>query len=78
MKTIVAKFSTALLLAGIIILMLGCYYWIIKAGIPYQDTTVEMQIQYSINYGIGEILTKMGIIIAVLGAAGSVIFRKKL
>ncbi len=78
MKKNIAKFSTALLLAGIIILVIGSYYLMIKAGIPYQDPTVEMQIQYAINYGIGEILTKTGVVIAVLGAVGSVIFRKRI
>lgn len=58
--------------------MIGSYYLMIKAGIPYQDPTVEMQIQYAINYGIGEILTKTGVVIAVLGAVGSVIFRKRI
>ena len=66
------------MLAGIIILVIGSYYLMIKAGIPYQDPTVEMQIQYAISYGIGEILTKTGVVIAVLGAVGSVIFRKRI
>lgn len=35
----------AIFLAGIIILFIGVYYWIIKAGIPYQDPPLELQIQ---------------------------------
>ena len=48
------------IIAGIIILLIGLYYWIIKAGIPYQDPTEELRIQYAVNMGIGDELVKTG------------------
>lgn len=50
----------ALMIAGIIILAIGFYYSAFKAGIPYQDPTVELQMQYEIDYNIGKVLTKIG------------------
>ena len=57
----------ALVIAGTIILLIGLYYWIIKAGLPYQDAPTELQIQYAINLGIGETLVKTGICVMALG-----------
>lgn len=58
-------FSIALIIVGIIILVIGFYYSVFKAGIPYQDPTPELQIQYEINYNIGNILTKIGTLTTV-------------
>lgn len=55
----------ALIIAGIIILTIGLYYSVFKAGIPYQDPTPELQIQYEINYNIGNIMTKAGFLTTV-------------
>lgn len=52
------------ILAGVILLFMGLYYWMIKAGIPYQDPTLEMQIQYTVDLRIGEILLGNGFLIA--------------
>lgn len=57
----------SIILAGIILFIIGLYYSMIKAGIPYQDPPLELQIQYAINMGIGEILTKNGVLIAICG-----------
>lgn len=64
-----------LLIAGIIILMLGLYYWVIKAGIPYQDPTEELRIQYAINLGIGEKLTTTALVILAAGVVGKIVMR---
>lgn len=56
----ILTFSIALIIAGIIILVIGFYYSVFKAGIPYQDATIELQIQYEIDYNIGNVLTKIG------------------
>ncbi|MCH5263130.1 MAG: hypothetical protein J1F42_09465 [Lachnospiraceae bacterium] len=61
------EIGNAVLAAGVIILMIGLYYLVIKAGIPYQDPTVEMQIQYAINNGIGSVLSTTGLILALCG-----------
>lgn len=49
----------SVILAGGILFFTGLYYVIIKAGIPYQDPTLEIQIQYAVNMRIGETLVKM-------------------
>ena len=67
MKNLFHEISNAVLAAGLIILVIGLYYLVIKAGIPYQDPTVEMQIQYAINDGIGSVLSKAGFILALCG-----------
>lgn len=61
------QISNAVCLAGLIILMIGLYYILIKAGIPYQDPTVEMQIRFEIDHGIGSVLSKTGLIFALCG-----------
>ena len=58
---------SSIILAGIILLVIGLYYSMIKAGITYQDPPLELQIQYAINMGIGEILSKNGFLIAICG-----------
>lgn len=59
--------TNAVLLAGMIILLIGVYYCVIKAGIPCQDPPMELQIQYAINMGIGEMLVKDGFLIFTCG-----------
>ncbi len=52
--------TIALIIVGIIILVIGFYYSVFKAGIPYQDAPIELQMQYEIDYNIGNVLTKIG------------------
>lgn len=61
------RLSTSILLAGVLVLGIGLYYMMIKAGIPFQDPTPEMQLQYSINMGIGDVLTKVGLCTTMIG-----------
>lgn len=49
----------AFIIAGIIILVIGLNYYI-KASIPYQDPTIELQIQYETDNRIGDLLMKTG------------------
>lgn len=65
----------AAILAGIIVLFIGIYYCVIKAGIPYQDPPLELQIQYSINMGIGDILVKNGFLISICGVLARLLFK---
>ena len=55
----------SVILAGIILFVIGLYYSMIKAGIPYQDPPLELQIQYAVYVGIGEILQKNGFLITI-------------
>lgn len=57
----------SLILTGMIILLMGLYYAIIKAGIPYQDPPLEIQIQYAIYNGMGERLIKSGLLFIIAG-----------
>jgi len=63
---ILKKISSSLIISGVVILLIGLYYLMIKAGIPYQDPTTEMQIKYEINMGIGNILSLTGICMTVV------------
>ncbi len=62
------KILSSLIISGAVILLIGLYYLIIKAGIPYQDPTTEMQIQYAVNMGIGNVLSLTGFCMTVLAA----------
>lgn len=65
----------AVIVAGIIILLIGIYYCVVKAGIPYQDPPLELQIQYAINMGIGDILIKDGFLILICGGIVGLLFQ---
>lgn len=66
-RYILCQIINAVTIAGIIILFIGLYYFIIKAGIPYQDPTLEMQIQYEVNARIGNVLMGSGFKLAICG-----------
>ena len=63
---VLKKIFSSLIISGAIILLIGLYYMMIKAGIPYQDPTTEMQIQYEINMGIGNVLSLTGFCMTVI------------
>ena len=63
---VLKKCFSSLIVSGAVILLIGLYYLIIKAGIPYQDPTTEMQIQYAVNMGIGNVLSLTGVCMTVL------------
>ncbi|MBO5388763.1 MAG: hypothetical protein J6A59_11585 [Lachnospiraceae bacterium] len=67
------RLFSSILLAGLLVLGAGLYYWVIKAGIPYQDPTPEIQLQYSINMGIGDTLAKLGVFTMLTGAVCRII-----
>ena len=66
-ENILCQTANSVIMAGIIVLFIGLYYSVIKAGIPYQDPPLELQIKYAVNMGIGETLTGKGFGIAVCG-----------
>ena len=68
-------FSLAFILAGVIILLIGAYYLVVKAGIPYQDPPLELQIKYAVNMGIGDELFKDGLIVTAFGLLGRILSR---
>ncbi len=64
-KHIIFQMLNAIIIAGVIILFIGLYYSVIKAGIPYQDPPLDLLIQYEVNAGIGDVLLGSGFKIAV-------------
>lgn len=62
-KNIFRQICNAAILSGLIILLIGLYYQAVKAGIPYQDPPLELQIEYLVNMGIGNVLLKTGTVI---------------
>lgn len=70
---VLKRVFSSIILAGILVLCAGLYYLVIKAGIPYQDPTPELQLQYSINMGIGDVLTKIGLCATMAGSICRVI-----
>ena len=39
--------SMGFLISGILSILIGAYYLFVKAGIPYQDPPLKLQIQYA-------------------------------
>ncbi|MBR6403350.1 MAG: hypothetical protein IKS48_08195 [Eubacterium sp.] len=58
--TILKTIFNSIAVAGVIIFVIGAYYMFIKAGLPYQDPPMELQIEYAVNSKIGDILTIIG------------------
>lgn len=57
----------AVIIAGVILLFMGLYYSVVKAGIPYQDPPLDLRIQYEVNAGIGGLLVAYGFKIIIGG-----------
>jgi len=74
-ESCLCQIINAILLAGIIILFIGAYYCVIKAGIPYQDAPLELQIKYAVNMGIGELLVKDGFRLFVCGGIARLLYK---
>lgn len=74
-RNILCLIINAVIIAGFIILFIGVYYFMIKAGIPYQDPPLDLQIQYEVNARIGSILMKAGFKIALFGSIIRLILR---
>lgn len=66
-RTVLCHILNAAITAGVIILFIGLYYAVFKAGIPYQDPTPELQIRYEVNYRIGGLLTESGFAVTICG-----------
>ena len=65
--------SRDFIIAGVIILLLSAYYLVIKAGIPYQDPTPELQLRYTVNSHVGDELLTAGLTALIVGIVGRVV-----
>lgn len=72
-KRIFCQIINSVVIAGVIILFIGLYYSVIKAGIPYQDPPLELQIKYDVNREIGEVLMSKGLLIAACGGVARLV-----
>ena len=70
LTSLLRRCCSTVFLAGLVILALGAYYAFVKAGVPYQDPTPEMQLSYAINEGIGRSQMIVG---GIMAAAGGVL-----
>ena len=71
---------SAVLMAGVLLLLIGGYLCMVKAGIPYQDPTIEMTIQWSAYNMAGEYNLKCGTVMMLIGIIGMIsahIWQKK-
>lgn len=68
-RDILCQAVNSVIFAGVIVFFIGLYYSVVKAGIPYQDPPLELQIEYAVNMGIGEVLVGKGFTIGVCGGA---------
>lgn len=57
-------------LAGIIVALIGLYFWMFKAGLPYQDPTTEMTIRWMAYNFAGKTCLSYGTVISLIGVIG--------
>lgn len=68
---------SAVVLSGVILILIGSYYCMVKAGIPYQDPPLELQIQYIVDMRIGETLLKNGMLMTICGGVVRLVLRRR-
>lgn len=64
---------TSFVIAGIVLTVLGLYLCIVKGGIPYQDPTVDMIIEWKAYHTAGEYNLKAGLVLILTGAVGKLV-----
>lgn len=69
------KICILAIIVGIVLMLTGLYFSIIKAGIPYQDPTPEMVKEYARSQYIGLISFRCGLAIEILAGIGLVVTR---
>lgn len=61
-----------LIVIGIILFLAGIYFACIKAGLPYQDPTLEMTKKWLFYYHLGKNFSTFGVIAVMLGIIGRI------
>ncbi|HCW05235.1 MAG TPA: hypothetical protein DGK91_12400 [Clostridium sp.] len=54
------------MLLGLLTFLVGVYFAVVKAGIPYQDPPLELYERYMKDLVLGETLIKVGLAICFL------------
>ncbi|NLF27365.1 MAG: hypothetical protein GX592_05650 [Clostridiales bacterium] len=75
MKEKLKTFIHAIILSGVFVLVIGLYFTVIKAGLPYQDPTTEMTINWMAYFAAGEVCIRYGRSILVLGLVGKIVHK---
>ena len=75
MKEKLRMFTGSIIISGILLFLLGTYYAMIKAGLPYQDPPLELQISYAIDSGIGKNLCELGAVVFGFGLISNIALR---
>ncbi len=73
----IRQIVSAVVLSGVILILIGSYYCMVKAGIPYQDPPLELQIQYIVDMRIGETLLKNGMLMTICGGVVRLVLRRR-
>ena len=71
-KKNITPFAWSLLMAGVFVFLVGEYYLVFRAGIPYQDPTPELQLQYAIDVRAGYSLIHTGAMITIVGLVAAI------
>ena len=66
-------FCAAVLLAGVVLLLVGLNFILVKAGIPYQDPTPEMTLRWTAYFQAGTITLRWAIGLLAAGGLGRVL-----
>lgn len=67
------KMCITVIVMGIVLLLAGMYFSVMKAGIPYQDPTPEMAEQYARDEWIGRVSFCCGLVASLIGVTGVII-----
>ena len=77
LSALLRRLGGAALSGGLVMVLVGAYYAVVKAGIPYQDPTLDMQLRYAIDMGVGTTLLRLGAVLTAVGAALKLLLRSK-
>lgn len=73
MKEKLKQLFVSITFAGIIVLLIGIYFWAFKAGLPYQDPTTDMTLRWMAYNFAGEACMLYGAITFTIGLIGHII-----
>lgn len=65
--------TSAVIIAGIVLFLIGFYLAAIKGGIPYQDATAQLQIKWQAYHLAGEWNMTAGLILAFCGVLAKIV-----
>ena len=73
MRDKVRTLFAAVILSGVIVLGIGLYYVLVKAGLPYQDAPTDLAIEWMADQRAGETLSQTGALVLGIGVLGQIL-----